>query len=475
MKFLCGNCKAKYQIADEKIGRRTLRMVCRQCGKEILIQPPHHATVELLSSRAAPGHSAPIAAAPSVLAADFHRQVTGGVSDRAPSPALNEWFVAINDIPVGPMHREEVARKITLGAISGESLAWREGLDDWMPARNIPELAGIFAQSTSQKAPARTAETLDHRYIAQQHLPIEEEPIVATARSSVSPIGGRLDVPQTVDDFIPPAPSLSPTFEEVSISPMAEDASPQTRQGQSWGPMFVMVCGGALIMMIGVVVGVKMLGGPTSTTTNTTTNTTTSTNQDKANKPAPTEAPATPHQSTGEVVQLELQEIGGDLQKEPVSGQPKKNTSQGPNGKGVPSAKGKELSSDEKAMLARMGGDLNQNASQTVKIKSSSDDVSGGNKEGLKAEQLSAVVARGKQQLQQCYETALRANPSNETLRLDIDLTVGMSGTVVQMVTRGKSLGDMNECIKRIIRMWRFPTAGNETRTSFPVVFQPGV
>jgi hypothetical protein len=471
MKFLCGNCKAKYQIADEKIGRRTLRMVCRQCGKEIIIQPPHHATADILSSRSIAGRSALISAAPSVLAADFHRQVTGGVSERAPLPASNEWYVAINDIPVGPMHREEVAHKLTLGAISGDSLAWREGLDDWMPARNIPELAALFAQPVQQKAPARTIETLDHRFIPQQHMPIEEEPIHAAARSSALPIGGRLDVPQNIDDFLAPPPSLSSTYEQVSFSPVAEEAVPQARQGQSWGPMFVMVCGGALIMMIGVVVGVKMLGSPTSATTNATA----STNQDKAKQPASTETATTSRQPTGEVVQLELQEIGGDLEKEPANGQSKKSNSQGQNGKGASLAKGKELSSDDKAMLARMGGEINQNASAVVKIKSSSDDVSSGNKEGLKAEQLSAVVARGKLQLQQCYETALRANPSNETLRLDIDLTVGMSGTVVQMVTRGKSLGDMNECIKRIIRMWRFPAAGNETRTSFPVVFQPGV
>ena len=31
MKFLCSNCKAKYQIADEKVAGRTLRMTCRRC------------------------------------------------------------------------------------------------------------------------------------------------------------------------------------------------------------------------------------------------------------------------------------------------------------------------------------------------------------------------------------------------------------------------------------------------------------
>ena len=38
MKFLCGNCKAKYQIADVKIAGRTLRMKCRRCGHDIIIK-----------------------------------------------------------------------------------------------------------------------------------------------------------------------------------------------------------------------------------------------------------------------------------------------------------------------------------------------------------------------------------------------------------------------------------------------------
>ena len=38
MKFLCDNCKAKYQIPDEKVAGRTLRMTCRKCGNDILIR-----------------------------------------------------------------------------------------------------------------------------------------------------------------------------------------------------------------------------------------------------------------------------------------------------------------------------------------------------------------------------------------------------------------------------------------------------
>src|SRR5215470_14775469 len=37
MKFLCDNCKAKYQIGDEKVAGRTVRMKCRRCGHLITV------------------------------------------------------------------------------------------------------------------------------------------------------------------------------------------------------------------------------------------------------------------------------------------------------------------------------------------------------------------------------------------------------------------------------------------------------
>src|SRR3569833_2364904 len=37
MKFVCDNCKAKYQIGDEKVAGKTVRMKCRKCGYDIKV------------------------------------------------------------------------------------------------------------------------------------------------------------------------------------------------------------------------------------------------------------------------------------------------------------------------------------------------------------------------------------------------------------------------------------------------------
>src|SRR3954463_2377525 len=37
MKFLCPSCKAKYQIGDDKVAGRSVRMKCRKCGYVIQV------------------------------------------------------------------------------------------------------------------------------------------------------------------------------------------------------------------------------------------------------------------------------------------------------------------------------------------------------------------------------------------------------------------------------------------------------
>ncbi len=470
MKFLCGHCKAKYQIADEKAEGRTLRMTCRQCGKEIIIQSQHRGVgaasgaAGSVRSGAAPG-SMP----PSALAAGFRRQVATGPSRRPPPPVSPQWHVAINDIPVGPMRLEEVARKIEMGAVDSESLAWREGLDDWLPAREIPELARILSPQSAPSAASLHAAALDQRYPQPIGKSAPAEPIHPAARSSAIPIGGRLgaDVPQAMEELYTPISRPESALEQVHMpQPMARDTEPFAARpvAPSWGPMFLLVCGGAFIMMLGVVLGVKVLG-PSERVERTI-----------ETKPEASQTAQT--DDTGGMVELELQEIDGELEEE--AKKPTRRTGSGKSaqtGSGkstATSGKGRTLSKEERDMLARMGSGFNSAPSNLAKRTAAGGARSGAQAGGLKAEQLSRVVSRGKKQLQRCYESALRTNPSDQTIRLDIEITVGLSGAVTNVKTKGKPLGDMSRCIARTIRMWTFPQASEPTRTSFPVVFQPG-
>lgn len=54
------------------------------------------------------------------------------------------WFVMIGDTETGPMTRVDVGVEAAAGAITGETLVWREGMKDWLPGAKVPELAQLF-------------------------------------------------------------------------------------------------------------------------------------------------------------------------------------------------------------------------------------------------------------------------------------------------------------------------------------------
>src|SRR3954464_10713555 len=104
MKFLCSHCKAKYQIADEKVAGRALRMTCRSCKNEIVIHGEAGAAATYLTPSQAPmGSPSPVAAPPSPLGMDFSRQVGGNLRAPPVPQPIDEWHVGINDTPIGPI------------------------------------------------------------------------------------------------------------------------------------------------------------------------------------------------------------------------------------------------------------------------------------------------------------------------------------------------------------------------------------
>lgn len=189
MKFLCDNCKAKYQIADEKVAGKTVRMKCRKCGHQIEVRaavtetsvstsPPKAPEAprpgvaprsSLATSLSAQKPRAPMGAQPgpgsgSALAGAFQKTVQESPQSVPPPGAgpvdvsvTDEWYVAINGVPVGPVRISELRRKAAAGAVTEDSLCWQEGLEEWRPVRSVPELAAIVREAAQGNRPSLTA------------------------------------------------------------------------------------------------------------------------------------------------------------------------------------------------------------------------------------------------------------------------------------------------------------------------------
>jgi predicted Zn finger-like uncharacterized protein len=283
VKFLCEQCKAKYQIADEKAAGKTVRMKCRKCGHLIEVRAtvgdagsdvPVEAEAPAQRASAPPGRPsappkpaqkpAPPRAGPlatslasakppaktgdrvsSALGNAFRSSVQREEESSAPfdmsdlSPG-DEWYVAINGVPVGPIRIADVRRKAALGAVTEESLCWQEGLDEWRPVRSFPELATIVREALAsgrsslpptqgegrsslvpqpRPAPSASPTRPSQPPAASPRPPARPAPSAATAsRSNVVPITSRLATAEKLEEApddrtkpftgVPPAPAV---------------------------------------------------------------------------------------------------------------------------------------------------------------------------------------------------------------------------------------------------------------------------
>ncbi|HEX5100188.1 MAG TPA: GYF domain-containing protein, partial [Polyangiaceae bacterium] len=358
MKFLCPSCKAKYQIADEKVSGRSVRMKCRKCGFVIPLSeippapstdppsagpgavpvvpkaplaakvgadpvgppqspsapgvgpgkpaPPRRPTLADVAfgapkppaSPAAPGvrpaapaapgtpsagipappgrPAAPSVARPATKAPVPKSTATPGAKPASPAPATSaaaivanaassaaavsllpaldeeddenddsthilkggaladafgalvggvpsagqsalvgmpadEWFVGINDVPVGPIRLGEIRKKAMLGAVTPESMVWRDGLEAWRPLKTFPELLAVLEESVSSVR-AAAAPLLAP---GADGLPAKSD---ADSFAAAGAAGGITGPAVVTDDFgIPGARPRSPVFAWLAV------------------------------------------------------------------------------------------------------------------------------------------------------------------------------------------------------------------------------------------------------------------
>jgi predicted Zn finger-like uncharacterized protein len=350
VKFLCDQCKAKYQIADEKAAGKTVRMKCRKCGHLIEVRaavtesnvgsvpPPAGAPARPSAPGTTPGlapqgsapyrggpQPAPPRAAPlatslasakpaardrsGALAGAFKSNVqrddeTSAPIDMSDLSPNDEWYVAINGVPVGPIRIAEIRRKAALGGVTEESLAWQEGLDEWRQVRSFPELAAIVREAIASgrgslapaapgrgsippppRAPARPTPASPPR----APLPPPRSPLApppgAAARSNVVPITSRLATAEkfeSAEPLVVPDPFASPLLAPSPVatpapppgdrvapaSPMSLAApiplatDPRSRRGTPWIPIAMVAASAAFGITLALVVFLRPAPAP---------------------------------------------------------------------------------------------------------------------------------------------------------------------------------------------------------------------
>ncbi len=553
MKFQCGNCQAKYQIADEKVSGRTLKMKCRKCGSDILIRGKSLSKVP------------PAATSPSKVGdvrASTVDMLRGSSLPQQPT-IEDQWHVAINDVPVGPISQEEIQIRAQAGAITGDSLCWREGFEDWKPVQEVPELAGLVPEAAvpSEPPPSQSAAgafepgmepigspstgtgsvatggvpTGDITHTASASMagssaavPSLAEPSSAGSveaeqsapgrglsslpilgSESISPgqsaVPGHSAAPEgslRVTDHpffqsenpgvvqIPQAPAaphmvqsaMQPAAVQPQLAPVrgvgAERASlpvsslPPRKQSMPVGAWIAIVGAAAFGITLGVMVGLKWIWGSDGSGSRIA-------NQEGGGRARPEfdteladpmEAYGAAGSQTEQEGEKEPSHERRHVRSHAQGAAAKTETQAASSSEKQPAAPNDGMTAEQRAMFDRMGGGFGSHGNLRFNNGMGGRQTPTG--EGLNAQQLSQVVNRNKPGLQRCYETSIRGMGAPPSVRLDIDITVGMSGIVTQVNARGNDVAGLKTCIQRSVKRWRFPSSGNLTQTSFPIVFQ---
>ena len=175
MQFSCESCRAQLQIADEKVRGKRLIVRCRRCGSKIELADPSLAdsSPRLIERSPAPARMRitprpePAQEKPedeSTRAMDrevLERALEASKADEGPhngAPATQklhfprpaappdqlEWFAMIRGKQTGPLPQEELIERANEGEIGPRTYLWREGMDAWQRALDVPELSQMF-------------------------------------------------------------------------------------------------------------------------------------------------------------------------------------------------------------------------------------------------------------------------------------------------------------------------------------------
>jgi len=581
MKFLCPTCKAKYQIADEKVAGRSVRMKCRKCGYLISIskavtdgstsrslsslpppadatpsptpppartpppkptapkpqpprapvgrgssselkppprgsrpkavppprpshhevEPPHRpapaaaagmAQVPVAPPRAKSGNGASahhlfepqdeygdeertvIAGSSSfgALAGAFSEQVASQDASALASSlaSTDEWYVGINGVPVGPIRLSELRSKATAGAISVESLVWRDGFEQWLPLGNFPELVAIVEEGLSSarasltplSPPAAAAPPVAPRPEVYDPFAQPAAPFGAPS----DPYASTLRQPSPAEQ-VPFAPFGQPAPQPTPLGPTTGTAlvteSPRvdedevipipTHRGTS--PMAWVAVGVA--MMLGLTIGfvvfnkkppdpvvqyvqVPATGGPAG--------------QETANPSQPDEPNAEVEADAGEVKVAKSNGKGSTTAVKGTTG-------------------GTETGDKPLTGLSGLSGLSGSGPSSGPGSSGTSGGSSG---QPLDSASIQKTVGKYTGSVKRsCWQPALDARQKDAptSARVNVTIVVGPSGSVQSVKTSGDPKGypGLSSCIASRVRGWQFPPSSGTTTVNVPFVF----
>jgi predicted Zn finger-like uncharacterized protein len=137
MKITCQSCNSKYNVADEKVQGKIVKIRCRKCGSTIVVNG-----------------AAPSAGGGGVAATD---SAPGSSTDssQAGSPDARPWHVNVAENDQRTMTLDELVDAYHSALVNQETFIWTEGMEDWKTLAEVEVVvAALHAPAPASAAPA---------------------------------------------------------------------------------------------------------------------------------------------------------------------------------------------------------------------------------------------------------------------------------------------------------------------------------
>ncbi len=140
MKITCQSCGAKYSIADEKVRGRKVKVRCKSCSTAMVVD----------GTAPEEEYSEPVDDDEATRIVDT--RAAFGASE--PAPAADAWSVNLSDTDQRTMTTDEIVAAYHAGELGQDAFVWREGMGDWLPVTDVPELVTALGAGAPAPAPA---------------------------------------------------------------------------------------------------------------------------------------------------------------------------------------------------------------------------------------------------------------------------------------------------------------------------------
>ena len=185
MKITCQSCQSKYNVADEKVRGKIVKIRCRKCGATIVV----HGNEGAAANGSAPA-PAPVAPEGTALAAE------------------GEWHVNLGETDQRTMTLAELVDAYNSSLVTQETFIWTDGMDDWKPLAEVDVVVNALHENANASPAAEPA------YAAPVAAPPEEPvPEPAAAR----PLDVRGGYSSAFDDRSPVAAAAAPEAKRAAV------------------------------------------------------------------------------------------------------------------------------------------------------------------------------------------------------------------------------------------------------------------